>query len=73
VAIGPTPTAGIPTNFEELQRWTREVSEPYLERGKPVSDEVWNSLAEAVGGQRGEALAVSLETLLDHNPKPLRI
>jgi hypothetical protein len=63
----PLYTAKTP---EEIQRWGEEFERPYREKTKPVEAEYFAKLADAIGRKQGQALAVSLETLLTRGPDP---
>ncbi len=63
----PLYTAKTP---EEIRRWGDEVERPYREKTKAVEPEYFAKLAEAIGHKQGQALPVSLETLLTRNRDP---
>jgi hypothetical protein len=67
--LGPLPlfTAKTP---EEMRRRFDEIDGPYREKAKPVEAEYFTKLADAVGHKQGQALAVSLETLVLRGPQP---
>lgn len=67
--FGPSPTY-TPKTPEEIRRWNDEVSLPYTEKTKGVDAEYYAKLADAVGRKQGQALAVSLETLVSRRGEP---
>jgi len=66
--LGPTPlyTAKSP---EEIKRWTDEVELPRREQAQLIEDQYFAKLAEAIKNKRGQALAVSLNTLVSRGPQ----
>jgi hypothetical protein len=67
--FGPMPPYTAKTT-EEIRRWIEDVEGPYRARTKPVETEYFAKLADAIGRKQGEALAVSLETLVTRGPQP---
>ena len=67
--FGPTQTYTAKTP-EEIRRWIDEVDRPYAEKAKGVDTEYYAKLADAVGRKQGQALAVSLQTLVAHGTEP---
>jgi hypothetical protein len=67
--FGPMPLY-TPKSNEDIGRWIDDVEGPYRARAKPVETEYFAKLANAVGRKQGEALAVSLETLVSRGPQP---
>ena len=67
--FGPMPLY-TPKTTEEIRRWIDEVQGPYRAKTKPVETEYFAKLADAIGRKQGEALAVSLETLVTRGPQP---
>ncbi len=65
--FGPLPLY-TPKSTEEIQRWVDEVQRPYREKTKPVEAEYFAKLADAIERKQGQALAVSLETLMTRDP-----
>jgi hypothetical protein len=67
--FGPTALYAAKTP-EEIRRWIDEVDRPYAEKTKGVETEYYAKLADAVGRKQGQALAVSLETLVSRRGEP---
>lgn len=67
--LGPVASETGASTAERL-RWTTEVNAPYQEKAKPIRAEYEAKLANAIGMKRGEALAVTLQTLVTNGMQP---
>jgi hypothetical protein len=67
--FGPMPPDTAKT-VEEMRRFYLDVSGPYQDRAKPIGSEYFAKLADALPRKRGQALAVSLNTLALAGPQP---
>jgi hypothetical protein len=68
VQIGPTPLYTAKTQ-EESKRWMVEVETPRREAVKPIEEEYFAKLAKSIKAKKGQALAVSLDTLITRGPQ----
>lgn len=70
--FGPTPPYTA-EGTEEIRRWIEEVERPYQEKAKPVISEYVVKLADAIGQKRGQALAISQETIVTREQQRLSL
>lgn len=66
--MGPSPL--YPFQDTEAHKAQAQEHSRYLERMKPIEAEYFAKLAQATGRKRGQALAVSLATLVTRGPQP---
>jgi len=69
VRVGPTPLY-TPKTPEEMKRWIVEVDGPRRPAIKVIEDEYFAELANSLKDKRGQALAISVDTLVSRGPEP---